>query len=173
MIGAFVANTVALAAAPEPAAANSLMAIKIAPENDHVNPLPLSASEALERFGQLTSEQVRAITSASEQLFSKLHASADAEWSGPKLYLSHSVDRDYQQASIAELKKELTGGTVTLFDPYSLGRRPGETDAVIMAKIDPAGGGPSKWTAIAFVLKHDSVQRIVVAPQPWIRLMSR
>ena len=173
MIAAFVASASVLAAAPEAAATNSLVAIKIAPENDHVNPLPLSAKEASERFGQLTSGQVSAVTSASKQLFAKLRASEDAQWDGPKLYLSHSVEREYQQASIAELKQELAGGAVTLFDPYSIGTSSGETDAVIMAKIDPAGSRPARWTAIAFVLKGDSVQRIVIAPQPWIRLMSR
>ena len=168
-----LAAAISLAQPPTVPAVEPHVAIKIAAEHDHVNPLPLDANEAAQIFGKLTPAQASAVSSAFDQLFAAFAATTESAWGGPKLYLSHSATLDYREAGLAEIKKELGLGKFSVFDPYSLGTKGNETDAVIMLKIDSAGGGAEKWTAVAFVLDGDVVQRIVVAPQPWIGLLNR
>jgi len=165
---ALIASAIALTGAATPSR-DSRIGIKIAPENDHVDVLPLTADEAARRFGVLSPAQSKIVSSTCQRLFDKLRASTDNQWDGPELFLSHSIERDYRPSNVAELRKVLAGQTVSVFDPMKLGAPRNETDAVVVVKID-SGANPQQWTAIAFVLNGDVVQRIVGAPPPWITL---
>ena len=85
--------------------------------------------------------------------------------------MSHATELDYHGTTIASVCNELRAKSVTSYDPYSLGSKGTETDAVVMARLDEGAGAPAKWVAIALVLNGDQVRRIVIAPQPWMTLM--
>jgi len=153
--------------APSP---DSNVAIKLAPENDHVNPLPLSSDEAARRFGLLSPAQVQAVEAVAGRLMAKKCDSS--KWDGPALFVSHSAELDYRPTSLATFCKQLSGKKLTAFDPYSLGKNGDETFAVVMVRVDPTSGTQASWTAIAFALSGDAVSRVIIAPQPWIHLLS-
>lgn len=168
---AIIASIMTMIGASDAPAADSVVAIKIAPENSYINPLPLSASEAERRFGILTDAQIKVVSATSRRLVGETCDQSSAAWTGPKLFMSHSATLDYQPTDLPSVCKAVRGGTVTTYDPYSLGSRGNETYAVVMTKADPGAGATANWTAIAFVLNGDVLRRIVVAPQPWVHLL--
>lgn len=160
---------VLLMAGSLPPSVNSGVAIKLVPENNHVNPLPLTADEAARRFGVLSHAQIQAVDVVAARLIAKKCDSS--KWDGPALFVSHSAQLDYEPTNLATFCKELGGKKLTAFDPYSLGNNGGETFAVIMVRVDRASGAQATWTAIAFALKDGAVSRVVIAPQPWLTLL--